>query len=70
MNNLDGKITAKQSVNVTLNNAAEKVYPELEILEVESTTEKQTFKPTKYGYSEVIVEGFKINLQDKIITEN
>lgn len=68
--NLDGKITAKQSVNVTLNNAIEKVYPELEILEIESATEKQTFKPTKYGYSEVIVAGFKINLQDKIITEN
>lgn len=44
------------SINVALDKVVEKIYPELEGLEITPTKEIQKFKSEKYGYDEVTVE--------------
>lgn len=67
--NIEGKITAKQSLHGKLNNAIETIYPELESIEITPTREQQNFKSTK-GYGEISVKGYQPKLQSKKITTN
>lgn len=57
-----------QTINVNIK--AERVYPELENLEVEATTKEQKFKSEKYGYNEVTVLPKTVKLQEKTINSN
>ena len=45
----------------------QKVYPELEDLEVTPTREEQKFKSSKYGYNEVTVKG--VDLKEDLSVE-
>ena len=63
---LTGHISGKGQLSGRLNNAVEKVYPELEDLIIKPSSVKQTFKSKKYGYDEVEVEAVeseKLNIK-------
>lgn len=57
---LVGKLESKSSLSGKLNNAIEKVYPELEDLVVTPSSEEQIFTSTKYGFDEVKLKGVEI----------
>lgn len=66
---LEGKITAKQPMTGKLNNPIEIIYPELEDITITPTKQEQNFSSSK-GFSNIKVEGYKLKLQNKTVTEN
>lgn len=54
--NITGKISYQQSLKGQLNNAIEKVYPELEDITITPTSIEQNFKSSMYGYDNVKVK--------------
>lgn len=67
--NLEGKITAKQPMTGKLNNPIEIIYPELENITITPTKQEQNFSSFK-GFGNIKVEGYKLKLQNKIVTKN
>lgn len=66
-----GNIIVDEKITISdLQLDIEKVYPELENLEVISKKEIQKIKSNKYGYNEVTVLPKKVTLQDKEINKN
>lgn len=66
-----GEIIVEEEVLISdLQLDIEKIYPELEDLEVIPEKKVQKFKSDKYGYNEVTVLGKTVTLQDKEIDKN
>ena len=64
---LVGELEPKLPLEGTINSGIEKVYPELEDLEVTPNENKQEFNhPNSYGYDKVVVNA--VNLQNKEVT--
>lgn len=57
-----------QTINVNIK--TERLYPALEDLEIEPTTEKQKFKSKEYGYNNVLVKAVTSSIDNNIKPEN
>ena len=53
---LIGNISSKKTLTGKINNAIEKVYPELEDITITPSNKEQHFKSDKYGYGNITVE--------------
>ena len=53
---LIGNISSKKTLTGKINNAIEKVYPELEDITITPSNKEQHFKSNKYGYGSITVE--------------
>lgn len=62
-------IKATNKISGKINASIIEVYPELEVLEVNPSLEKQEFKSEKYGFEQVIVEAIPQKTLDIIPTE-
>ena len=58
----------QQTINVNIK--TERLYPALEDLEIEPTTEKQKFKSKEYGYNNVLVKAVTSSIDNNIKPEN
>ncbi len=67
---LIGNISSKKTLTGKINNAIEKVYPELEDIIITPTTEEQQFKSKKYGYNNINVQAVNNEIDENIKAEN
>lgn len=67
---LIGNISSKKTLTGKINNAIEKVYPELEDIIITPTTEEQHFKSKKYGYNNINVQAVDNTIDSNIQSEN
>ena len=67
---LIGNISSKKTLTGKINNAIEKVYPELEDIIITPTLEEQHFKSEKYGYNNINVQAVNNEIDENIKAEN
>ena len=63
------QINNREKITGSLNGSFRKIYPEIEDLEVNPSTQKQTFKSEKYGYNEITVNEVTSNIDENIKPE-
>lgn len=66
---ISGQINNREQITGSLNGSFRKIYPEIEDLEVNPSTQKQTFKSEKYGYNEITVNEVTSNIDENIKPE-
>lgn len=52
---INGEIRGREQITGNINGSVKNIYPELENLEINPTTQKQYLKSEKYGYNEITV---------------
>lgn len=66
---INGEIKGREQITGNINGSIKNIYPELENIEINPTTEKQYLKSEKYGYNEITVNEVTSNIDENIKPE-